>query len=86
MTSEVQTSLGKADTAIQSSDLTDYVKYTDYATSSKGGVIITNTDNTVGIIPIIKISTVNINPAAEPLTSNAVWIEPKIDITIEDAT
>lgn len=25
-------------------DLTDYVKYTDYATSSKGGVIITNTD------------------------------------------
>ena len=39
MTSAVQTSLGKADSAIQSSDLTDYVKNTDYATNSTGGVI-----------------------------------------------
>lgn len=37
--SAVQTSLGKADTALQSADLTNYVKNTDYATSSVGGVI-----------------------------------------------
>ena len=37
--SSVQTSLGKADTAIQSSDLADYVTNTDYANSATGGVI-----------------------------------------------
>ena len=39
MTSEVQTSLGKADTSIQSADLVDYVKNTDYANNNIGGVI-----------------------------------------------
>jgi len=39
LASAVQTSLGKADTALQSGDLTDYVKNTDYATDSKGGAI-----------------------------------------------
>ena len=43
MTNEVQTSLGKADTALQSSDLTDYVKNTDYAQDNKGGVVKTGT-------------------------------------------
>ncbi len=41
--SNVQTSLEKADTAIQEhQDLTDYVKNTDYATSAKGGVVKSN--------------------------------------------
>ena len=40
LTNDVQTSLGKADTAIQEhQSLTDYVKNTDYATSQKGGVV-----------------------------------------------
>ena len=39
MTSAVQTSLGKADTAIQNSDLADYVKNTDYATTNNTGVV-----------------------------------------------
>lgn len=44
LASDVQTSLGKADTALQEhQDLTDYVKNTDYATSSKGGTIKTAT-------------------------------------------
>ena len=48
LSSDVQTSLGKADTAIQShQDLTDYVQNTDYATSSKAGVI--KTDSNYGI-------------------------------------
>ena len=44
LASAVQTSLGKADTAIQSSDLTNYVTNTDYAGSNKAGVIRTNPD------------------------------------------
>lgn len=39
LASDVQTSLGKADTALQSSDLTNYVTNTDYATNSTGGVV-----------------------------------------------
>ena len=39
LASEVQTSLGKADTALQSSDLTNYVTNTDYPTGSTAGVI-----------------------------------------------
>lgn len=40
LANEVQTSLGKADTALQEhQDLTDYVKNTDYATSSVAGVL-----------------------------------------------
>ena len=43
LSGQVQTSLGKADTALQEhQDLTDYVKNTDYASSSKGGVIRVN--------------------------------------------
>ena len=42
LSSGVQTSLGKADTAIQEDDLTDYVKNTDYAAASKGGVVKSN--------------------------------------------
>lgn len=38
-TNTVQTSLEKADTSIQSSDLSNYVTTTDYATSSTGGVL-----------------------------------------------
>lgn len=44
LASAVQTSLGKADTAIQSSDLTNYVTNTDYAGPNKVGVIRTNPD------------------------------------------
>lgn len=44
LASDVQTSLGKADSAIQSGDLTNYVTNTDYATSSVGGVIKVSTD------------------------------------------
>ncbi len=40
LASAVQTSLGKADTAIQSSDLTNYVTNTDYAGPIVGGVVI----------------------------------------------
>ena len=43
--SSVQTSLGKADTAIQSSDLNDYVKNTDYASDTVGGVIKVNNNS-----------------------------------------
>ncbi len=40
LSGQVQTSLGKADTALQEhQDLTDYVKNTDYASANKGGVI-----------------------------------------------
>lgn len=40
LSGQVQASLGKADTALQEhQDLTDYVKNTDYASSSKGGVV-----------------------------------------------
>ena len=39
LASEVQTSLGKADTALQSSDLTNYVTNTDYASNNTAGVI-----------------------------------------------
>lgn len=42
LASAVQTSLGKADTALQSDDLTDYVKNTDYANASTGGVFKTS--------------------------------------------
>ena len=46
LASAVQTSLGKADTAMQSSDLTDYVKNTDYASDNTGGVF--KTSNSLG--------------------------------------
>ena len=49
LTSEVQTSLGKADTALQSSDLTNYVTNTDYATAEKGGTIRTSNTSGLGI-------------------------------------
>lgn len=39
LASEVQTSLGKADTALQSSDLTNYVTNTDYASTTNPGLI-----------------------------------------------
>ena len=40
LSSDVQTSLGKADSALQEhQDLSNYVKNTDYATSSVGGVV-----------------------------------------------
>lgn len=39
LASEVQTSLGKADTALQSSDLTNYVKNTDYASTTNPGLV-----------------------------------------------
>ena len=49
LASDVQTSLGKADTAIQSSDLTNYVTNTDYATAEKGGTIRTSNASGLGI-------------------------------------
>ena len=49
LASDIQTSLGKADTAIQNSDLTNYVKNTDYATAEKGGTIRTSNDSGLGI-------------------------------------
>ena len=49
LASAVQTSLGKADTAIQSSDLTNYVTNTDYATAEKGGTIRTSNASGLGI-------------------------------------
>ena len=49
LASAVQTSLGKADTAIQSSDLTNYVTNTDYATAEKGGTIRTSDASGLGI-------------------------------------
>lgn len=42
LSSTVQTSLSKADTAIQSSDLTNYVANTDYPTNQDAGVIKTS--------------------------------------------
>lgn len=42
LASTVQTSLEKADTSIQSSDLTDYVENTDYANTNAAGVIKTS--------------------------------------------
>lgn len=42
LASAVQTSLGKADTALQSSDLANYVTRTDYADADTAGVIKTN--------------------------------------------
>lgn len=39
LASEVQTSLGKADTALQSSDLTNYVTNTDYASTTNPGLV-----------------------------------------------
>lgn len=42
LASAVQTSLGKADTALQSSDLANYVTRTDYADTDTAGVIKTN--------------------------------------------
>lgn len=39
LASDVQTSLGKADTALQSSDLTNYVTNTDYASTTNPGLI-----------------------------------------------
>lgn len=48
LSGQVQTSLGKADTALQEhQDLTDYVKNTDYASSSKGGVIKIGNGNSI---------------------------------------
>lgn len=39
LSSSVQTSLGKADTAIQEDDLSDYIKNTDLATTNKNGLL-----------------------------------------------
>lgn len=49
LSTTVGNSLDKADTSIQEEDLVDYVKNTDYATSSTGGVIKTSTTYNTGI-------------------------------------
>ena len=58
LASDVQTSLDKADTAIQEhQSLTDYVKNTDYATDSKGGVIKSSSGYSNSIVNGILVST-----------------------------
>ena len=57
LSSAVQTSLGKADTAIQSSDLSNYVQNSDYATLNTAGIM--RASNGLSVSPTNGVSYVN---------------------------
>ena len=74
LASDVQTSLGKADTAIQSSDLTNYVTFDDYATTTTTGVVKTSAQYGVSTSSYTKNLTGAIRTYAQYQSGNDVTI------------